>query len=76
MRIWATQDTAMPEREGAPQIEVVAFEPATDIGEEEAVIVNGNIKAVGSKVGKLTIYNTSSGKKLPRRVNWASHAVL
>lgn len=74
LRIRATKDTQMPEDNWALQMGVPPVAAAIEIG-DEAVIVNGNVKAVVSKVGKITVYAVISGKKLLEEylASWKDH---
>ncbi|KAK9452521.1 glycoside hydrolase family 31 protein [Dipodascopsis uninucleata] len=62
LRVRATKHHEMPDTNWALQ-EVDFVNPIIEIEEEQAAITNGNIKAIVSVRGKITIYN-SSGKLL------------
>lgn len=57
LRIRATKMAEMPKENWALLEEVPVLQPEIKIEEKSAEIVNGKIKAVISKYGKLTIYN-------------------
>ncbi|MCR5790618.1 MAG: family 31 glucosidase [Lachnospiraceae bacterium] len=63
VRVRATKCAEMPQNDWA-LLRPSATEARIDIGEKEAVLVNGKLKAVLSHTGKLTLWNSETGKLL------------
>lgn len=64
LRIRATKNPEFNKENWALQIKVRKTVPVIEIGENEASIINGKIKAVITKYGKITFYHARTGKLL------------
>ena len=64
LRVRSTCLAQMPVENWALQMKVEKTTATVDIKDSEAVITNGNIKAIVSQFGKIMIYNTATGKVL------------
>ena len=64
LRIRATKNPKFIEENWALQMKVRKTAPVIDIGEDEASIINGKIKAVITRYGKITFFHAKTGKIL------------
>lgn len=64
LRIRATKNPKFIEENWALQMKVRKTAPVIDIGENEASIINGKIKAVITRYGKITFFHAKTGKIL------------
>ena len=64
LRIRATKNPEFNKENWALQIKVRKTVPVIEIGENEASIINGKIKAVITKYGKIPFYHARTGKLL------------
>jgi len=64
LRIRATKNPKFIEENWALQMKVRKTAPVIDIGENEASIINGKIKAVITRYGKITFFHAKTGRIL------------
>ena len=64
LRIRATKNPKFIEENWALQMKVRKTAPVIDIGEDEASIINGKIKAVITRYGKITFFHAKTGRIL------------